>query len=465
MKDCLRQEKIRKIASPNGEFICLFEYEDSHFQGFDPKITLYKVVNKDMVYKKTLFGDGIFLNEILLLLFVNPSGYGPFEGDCYLYDISCDKLTPLYDENLDVLLERANNNSWGEFISLESNLLVTQNLLILKTLFSGIFFYDKHEIISSKKLKLLYSMPLPSDDIKTVDELLGYQEQTNLLKFVSDGTIKKKVVEFNRDHFTDRETSDQREEILEMMNEQVRIEIEEYENHLKQLNTPIIHLTMQQFIISANEFLKNNTQAYYRYDYTTFGTEGNPDFINHLKNQFGDTNPSTLQNAVNELIKVLQEDLPKIKSLHNTNLTVCVIPRAKAESHYSDNQKLFKRVISSVVDKLSGFTNGTSYMIRNINTRTTHMNRSGYGGDGDMPYVGITKATCKISSDVRGKDMLLIDDIYTKGVNIDEDAIQALLDNGAKSVIFYAVAKTYKGGIKQIVRTQVNNDNDDDLPF
>lgn len=105
-------------------------------------------------------------------------------------------------------------------------------------------------------------------------------------------------------------------------------------------------------------------------------------------------------------------------------------------------------MVSNVVDKLSGFENGTSYIIRYVNTRTTHLNKSGYGGDGDMPYVGITKATCKISSHVRGKDILLIDDIYTKGVNIDEDAIQALLDNGAKSVIFYAVAKTYKGGIK-----------------
>lgn len=222
---------------------------------------------------------------------------------------------------------------------------------------------------------------------------------------------------------------------------------------------------MEKFIITQNEFLNKNTQAYYRYDYTTYGTDGNPDFINHLKNQFGDTSVSTLQNAVNELIEVIKEDLPKIKSLHNTNLTVCLIPRAKVEGHYSDNQKLFKRVISSVVDKLSGFTNGTNYIIRNINTRTTHMNRSGYGGDGDMPYVGITKATCKISGDVRGKDILLIDDIYTKGVNIDEDAIQALLDNGAKSVLFYAVAKTYKGGIKQVVRPQVNNDDDDDLPF
>ncbi|PKQ60165.1 hypothetical protein BZG02_20515 [Labilibaculum filiforme] len=211
---------------------------------------------------------------------------------------------------------------------------------------------------------------------------------------------------------------------------------------------------MEKFIITQNGFLNKNTQAYYRYDYTTYGTEGNPDFINHLKNQFGDTSVSTLQNAVNELTKVLQEDLPKIKKLHNTNLTVCVIPRAKAESYYSDNQKLLKRVISSVVDKLSGFANGISYIIRHTDTRTTHMNRSGYGGNGDMPYVGITKATCNISRDVRGKDILLIDDIYTKDVNIDEDAIQALFENGARNVIFYSIAKTFKGGIKTVTKSE-----------
>ena len=43
---------------------------------------------------------------------------------------------------------------------------------------------------------------------------------------------------------------------------------------------------------------------------------------------------------------------------------------------------------------------------------------------------------------VKGKDILLIDDLYTRSVNIDEDAIQALLDNGANSVTFYSVGKT-----------------------
>jgi phosphoribosylpyrophosphate synthetase len=210
---------------------------------------------------------------------------------------------------------------------------------------------------------------------------------------------------------------------------------------------------MYSFTIASNEFLNRQIQAYYRYDYTTFGTQGNPDFINHLKNQFGDTSIHTLQNAMNELKKIIEVDLPKIKNLNgNTNLTVCVIPRAKAETYYTNNQKLFKGVVSSVVDNIKGLANGTNYLLRETNTRTTHMNKSGYGGDGDMPYVGITKATCNISSDVRGKNILLIDDIYTKGVNIDEDAIQALFDNGAKNVVFYAVAKTFKGGIKPIVR-------------
>jgi phosphoribosylpyrophosphate synthetase len=204
---------------------------------------------------------------------------------------------------------------------------------------------------------------------------------------------------------------------------------------------------MNSFTIIPNAYLGKKIQAYYHQDYTTYGTEGNPDFINYLKNQFDNSNIETLKTGVRELKEVLNEDLPIIKNSHGgSNLTVCVIPRAKKESFYSENQKLFKKVISSVVDKL-GFVNGTNYIIRHTNTKTTHMNRSGHGGDGEMPYVGITKETCNISTNVQGKDILLIDDIYTSGINIDEDAIQCLLDNGAKNVIFYAIGKTYKGGI------------------
>ncbi|WP_221410423.1 phosphoribosyltransferase [Apibacter muscae] len=189
-------------------------------------------------------------------------------------------------------------------------------------------------------------------------------------------------------------------------------------------------------------FLNREIQAFHHSDYTKFGAEGNPDCINHLKNQFGNTSTEVLKKGIENLKKILEEDLPKIRNICNTDFIVCVIPRAKAEGEYSDDQKLFKTVISNVVNKLSGYSNGTTYIIRHTNTRTTHMNRSGYGGDGKMPYPGITKDTCSISNDVIGKDILLIDDLYTKTINIDEDAIQALLDKGAKSVVFYSIGKT-----------------------
>jgi predicted amidophosphoribosyltransferase len=91
---------------------------------------------------------------------------------------------------------------------------------------------------------------------------------------------------------------------------------------------------------------------------------------------------------------------------------------------------------------LPNFENGTNYIVRHTNTRTTHLDRNGQGGDGNLPYPGITNDTCTISDHVKGKDILLIDDLYTKSVNIDEDAIQALIDKGANSVIFYSVGKT-----------------------
>ena len=93
---------------------------------------------------------------------------------------------------------------------------------------------------------------------------------------------------------------------------------------------------------------------------------------------------------------------------------------------------------------MNGFIDSTDHVVRHTDTRTTHMDKSGYGGEGNLPYPGITKDTCTISDKVRGKDILLIDDLYTASVNIDEDAIQALFDNGARSVTFYSLGKTIR---------------------
>ncbi len=205
---------------------------------------------------------------------------------------------------------------------------------------------------------------------------------------------------------------------------------------------------MKEFTINSNEYLSQDIQGYYHQDYLHYQEEGNPDFINDLKNQFGDTDDYVLNDAKKELKQVFKEDLKEILKRNATKtLTVCVVPRAKYEDYYEEDQKMFRESISEVTNKFNGLINGTKYIVRHTSTMTTHMRNSGYEGYGDAPYKGITKETCHISKEIQGKDILLIDDVYTKTVNIDEDAIQTLLNNGAKSVIFYAVGKTKDKGI------------------
>ncbi len=193
---------------------------------------------------------------------------------------------------------------------------------------------------------------------------------------------------------------------------------------------------MKKFIIYANEYLNDNIQGYYHTNYVGYRNIGNPDYLNELKNTFNNSFNNILNNAKNKLYNILKTDLSQFPK----SLTICIIPRSKAENTYDDNQLLFKKAIQELINELN-FQDGSNYIIRHTNTKTTHLAHTEYGGNGHMPYVGITKDTCDISNKVRGKDILLIDDIYTNGVNIDEDAIQALLDNGAKSVVFYAVGK------------------------
>jgi hypothetical protein len=210
---------------------------------------------------------------------------------------------------------------------------------------------------------------------------------------------------------------------------------------------------MNEFTIEKNDFLKMNIQGYYNTHYVGFRKPGNPDFLNVLKNTFKNKSDSILKWAVSELRNILVEDLDSLARVISDPLAICVVPRAKV--NYAQNQLLFKSTVKSVIKEINvqwsgretlrkAIIDGTDYIIRCKNTRTTHLplNTPNYNNDGDWPYPGITKTTCKISSRIKDKNIILIDDIYTKSINIDEDAIQALFDNGAKSVVFYAVAKT-----------------------
>lgn len=204
---------------------------------------------------------------------------------------------------------------------------------------------------------------------------------------------------------------------------------------------------MEEFVISANNCLRHNTKAFTHSDYHGGGNwkiQGTVEnMICTIKNHPDPYPQSVLNNATMRLSAILAEELPQIlQATGLQNLRVCVIPRSKREDYFEDNQKLFRATIQQTIRTLNGFEDGTYDIIRHTNTATTHLSRSGRGGEGPMPYCGITKDTCTISNNVYGKDILLIDDLYTRTVNIDEDAIQALYDNGAKSVIFYAIGKT-----------------------
>lgn len=200
---------------------------------------------------------------------------------------------------------------------------------------------------------------------------------------------------------------------------------------------------MNRFTIHANEFLRQDIHAFYHTNYVGHRRPGNPDYINILKNTYNSFRDTELNDAVRNLNDVLQEDLPQLLQTVELNpLTVCVVPRAK--TNYHPRQLLFKTTVRNVVNQLTGYNDGFDYIVRNINTRTTHLtqNTPNYNNDGPAPYPGITNETCNISHYVRTQNILLIDDIYTREVNIDEDAIQSFLDNGAQSVVFYAVGKT-----------------------
>lgn len=201
---------------------------------------------------------------------------------------------------------------------------------------------------------------------------------------------------------------------------------------------------MIQFQIPANEFLSRSTKAFYHLPYTRMGSPGNPDYLNDLKNTYNNFPQHKLQSAAQELLSVLEEDIPQIyQSLGFDVIPVCVVPRAKAEKDYQANQQLFRKTVQKAIVQRHGFADGTNYIRRHKNTYTTHLGERApnYINDGPEPYRGITAETCEISPNVSGKNILLIDDIYTPGVNIDEDAINALVEAGAHTVTFYAVGK------------------------
>lgn len=203
---------------------------------------------------------------------------------------------------------------------------------------------------------------------------------------------------------------------------------------------------MQSFIIEKNQYLNYDVKGFYAMEYIGYNHPNNPNFINTLKNTFGKENQNLLAQAQKELTKVAQQDINSLIVRFNID-AVCIVPRAKIEQSYSPNQLLFKKTIKDIVSSVQSYVqvkDGTDFITRQKDTKTTHLRKEivNFTNDGKNPYPGITLDTCSFSHEIKNKNILLIDDIYTKTVNIDEDCIEAIISQGAKSVVFYAVAKT-----------------------
>lgn len=201
---------------------------------------------------------------------------------------------------------------------------------------------------------------------------------------------------------------------------------------------------MKKFTVKANNYLQMETKGYYNCEYVGYQKSGNPDFINHLKNMSKKSNELDLVHDFMEVFERSNKDIKEIIEKENfSNCVVIVIPRSKSENSYSQSQLLFKKAISCVADQI-GVKNGTHAIKRVKDSKTTHSWRM-ENNMGDMPYEGITKETCTIDANAfSGINVILVDDIYTEGVNVAEDCIQTLLDFGAKNVILYVIAKTRK---------------------
>jgi len=212
---------------------------------------------------------------------------------------------------------------------------------------------------------------------------------------------------------------------------------------------------MEKFKIEANTFLKKDVQGYYHTLYKKMSDPCTETLhINYLKDDNVCFSTERLEESRKKLYENLSDDLPEILKEQNMSLYICVVPRAKPEEYYKPSQLLFKKTIRTFVENTWGNDrlnyvkgyDGIDYIKRTSGTRTTHRYNPHFEYNSSeeelslpLPYVGISKDTCTFSPEIKDKNILLIDDLYTYSVNIDEDMIQTLYDNGAAFVCFYSI--------------------------
>lgn len=219
---------------------------------------------------------------------------------------------------------------------------------------------------------------------------------------------------------------------------------------IQNLNNALCRDTVYQ-----NEFLSRKINLYYRYNYVSKRSYGGSEKdrqmsedIRTLKNQFCNESFMKLQSAAQRIereisvgLGILLQQLP----VSSQPYVIVAVPRSKAD--FCDDQLYLIKAISNAASQHRA-ENGAYFIQRHTDTKTTHLMHTGENRNvdmnttGDAPYPGITERTCSLNGDVRGKNVILIDDIYTQGVGVDEDCAQFLFNNGARNVVLYTLCKT-----------------------
>ena len=200
--------------------------------------------------------------------------------------------------------------------------------------------------------------------------------------------------------------------------------------------------------MGKDAFLDRDIDLYFHAHYYGFSSAENTiKYVNYLKNDRRDFD-KLIAASEDRAAAVLAADLAELVGVYGP-LTVCGIPRSKREDAYPPEKMGLKRAIRKAIAMNSNLSDGLDYIVRHTNTLCTHRSYWGYGGDGEGPRRGLMHETCNISAEVAGKDIVLVDDIYTAGVGIDEDGVQALLDAGARSVIMYTFGCTASRGYRR----------------
>ncbi len=129
---------------------------------------------------------------------------------------------------------------------------------------------------------------------------------------------------------------------------------------------------MKKFIVGSNKYLSEEVVGYYHYDYVGYQQDGNPDFINHLKNMSNKKNEIDLVEDFIKASAIATKDLNEIaKQLNIYYPTICVVPRSKSEKKYKQSQLMFKKVLASIAGN-NNFKNGTNAIVR-IKDKNQHI--------------------------------------------------------------------------------------------